>query len=372
MKNKNITKNISLLALLFINEVFIFKYSSRFFSIYQVIPMMLVFAGVAVFVSLRPPKISKKLFIGIVVAWAISLIVIWFKIPAERIEVDRWDAVCFWWQSLFDGEYPWSARTRFDGFCSPLPFFQLLYLPFVLIGEIGLLALVLVLLILFYAVQKVSEVYRSQLIFWILLSPAVLWEMVARSTIFSNSLVALVLFYFYWKKKDSANNFIIAGILSGLILSTRVNWAVPLAILFGYRVVIKKDFKWALWYPSVTVLTFLATMVPILIFWGADSIMNENPFNHQQGHMFTEFKVVLVLSTLFGIFWTRESLNKKLLFIASALFLMGLFFILQFQFDVIDSILSSKADISYLLFSYPFFVWLSMRMSKCGELGLSK
>ena len=69
----------------------------------------------------------------IVIGLAIALI------PATSLQVDRWSATTTFWDSIFQGIYPYGVKTygSTNNYPSPFPVWQYFNLPFWAIGDVG-------------------------------------------------------------------------------------------------------------------------------------------------------------------------------------------------------------------------------------------
>lgn len=355
---------VAFALLLLINELFIVKYAGRALGLMPTVGVMLAYGAIAFALKKFRIPIKKQVLLGFLVVWCLAILFIWYKVPPAQINVDRWDAIVHWWHGVFAGEFPWSTRTRFDGFPSPLPILQLLYLPFVPLGYLGGLLLLTVVGVTIYLVrfstpakgdnQSAKKLYAIDF-FW-LASPAIIWELAVHSTLIMNAVLFVAFLLILGKVQ---HKLVWAAVFSGLILSTRLNWALPILFLVTAYYLEHRQIKNILLYGVLTVLAFGVTFLPIILQWGISDFAVHNPFYHHSKHMPHALKILLLLFCIGMAFYAKCNTQRKWIAIAFIVIMPGLFYIVKdvFQFGFFQAIYENKTDISYVLFSYPVF-WL--------------
>ena len=229
-----------LILYLFVNILFIFKYLTRTEISVPLITVLYI-SGILGFVYLYfkwSPKVSEKLFkYSSFVLLSITLILIavgLLYIDPYTVRVDRWSAVSFFLEGLFNGEYPYGIHTHVSetNFPSPFPLWHVINIPFYLLGDVGI-GLIFFLIITFVTVKIYFNSYRKAFFFLILLilSPAYWWEVAVRSDSLSNGFLVLTFILWYTKKGYSVDkNFWLTIILCGIIASTRLSAVLPVAL----------------------------------------------------------------------------------------------------------------------------------------------
>ncbi|MGC3977322.1 MAG: hypothetical protein QM751_03245 [Paludibacteraceae bacterium] len=150
--------------------------------------------------------------------------------------MDRWSAVTFFIDSVFQHKYPYSVHTHVSttNFPSPFPMWYLINLPFYLLGDVGY-GLVSFMLLPLMLVLYFSQSYKKTILFLLLFvfSPAYWWEVMVRSDSLSNALLIFsFVTWFYLSDKSLNKNLTLAIIIIGLFASTRFSAILPLALFF--------------------------------------------------------------------------------------------------------------------------------------------
>ena len=174
-----------------INVFFVAKYSMRISK-----PFMLVATlGACVFyyVLLRflIPNISKsrRLVCGFCLLSFVSMLVMQYAIDPYAIQVDRWSALHFPIRNLLAGIYPYSAITHLGGSASPFPVWQILHVPFYLMGNVGL-SFFAVTAFFLCSCYKVQGREKALVVCVLLCSSVAVWyEVAVRSDLITNFLL---------------------------------------------------------------------------------------------------------------------------------------------------------------------------------------
>ncbi len=282
-----------------------------------------------------------------------------------RLNVDRWSAIHNFLSNLFQGVYPYSARTHLGGYGSPFPVWQLLHVPFYLLGDVGL-SLFATYLFLLYALSKVQG-RRAALSAGVLLlcSPGFVYEALVRSDLVTNFMfVCAVLSLLVSRQKPLKGSVQLFGVLIGLLLSTRLStgivWFVLLLRPF-LQMGLLRQFRFLLTVSVVFALTF----VPFA-FWDGDMLFffAYNPFVLQtrQGSPLTLllfFPLLLSLAMTWGSSWQRLNFHIGL----SLLLLVVVTFVVNMSTTgTWCELFQSRYDITYFNMSLPF---LCVAMSQC-------
>ena len=357
---------IQILIYLFINGLFIFKYFPRVGASSSIIfAFFTTFLFFAVYIfKFYSYKVSEKTFK--IAFWSLLilmiLIIIWLliKIYPYSVRVDRWSAVSFFLDNLFQGKYPYLAHTHVSesNFASPFPVWHILNIPFYLLGDVGI-GLIFFLLLTAITIQYFFPSYRKSFFFLLLLciSPAYWWEVAVRSDSLSNALLVFVFILWFQKKNYSlSTNFWLAAIACGLIASTRLSAILPLALYF-FKPFIQLPWKQKIGFSlavfGIAVLTFLP-----FIFWDTTNwiFFSRNPFMSQSsiGNPY-----LLILLILFGGWLAFKWKNEQQFFWIVSLFIFV--FVLLSQLSLIYTrgiqgtvFTDSLYDISYFTLALPY------------------
>ena len=207
-------------------------------------------------------------------------------IDPYTVRVDRWSAVSFFLEGLFNGEYPYGIHTHVSetNFPSPFPLWHVINIPFYLLGDVGI-GLIFFLIITFVTVKIYFNSYRKAFFFLILLilSPAYWWEVAVRSDSLSNGFLVLTFILWYTKKGYSVDkNFWLTIILCGIIASTRLSAVLPVA-LFLFAQYIQTNWLKKMLFP-LSILAFVLVVFMPFILWKIDGtyvFFTRNPFMSQ-------------------------------------------------------------------------------------------
>ena len=155
----NIKNGISLVAILFINFLFSFKYLNRVTEF--ALGISIVITAFYIFLYFFSGKINSKTFDKLFVPSLLILLVLFLvafsKIPQETLNVDRWSVIKEFWDAYFQGGYPYGAKSNVGNYPGPMPFYFFMALPFYWIKEIGYFSLAgLIALILFILLRIIS------------------------------------------------------------------------------------------------------------------------------------------------------------------------------------------------------------------------
>lgn len=364
--SRNIKINLSLFIFLFINFAFFVKYLSRATSYYLVISFTLI----TIFYFLLKfrnkiyiPKSSEKVIIYLMFfLFLVGSGFVFYKIPVETLNVDRWSVITSFWDNFFKDQYVYFAKSVAGNPPGPMPFYYILALPFYFIGELGwysVLGFFVFYFILIYT--KKSFEIRFLFLLLILISPFYLWEIMTRSNIFLNG--CLVLFSIIYLLKSLEENYsrkiLFNGIIIGLLLSTRNVFVIPYIVVFLFAL---KDNRIKIletvYVGILSVIVFALTFIPFV--WNhLSDFMTMNPFIIQSGYLMpTEYSLFCVLIS-FGSFWLCKEKNDVYFFSGLLLFFP---IVLHYFYQIllhgfVETFFNSRADISFFILCIPFFVY---------------
>jgi len=365
---------VSLVAIQFVNYLFLAKYLARITNYPISIAFLIVITtGFSIWLMVKKKQeiISTKLALFILTVFCLSACLFLFQIPVANLNLDRWSVISSFWDTCLQGKYPYLAMSHMGNFPGPMPVYFLLFLPFHLIGEIGLASL-LAICSMFFVLKKIHlHDKKIQLVLLLVVSSAAIWyEIICRSTIFTNSI--LVLFYFILSSiymPNTTRKAFILGIAEGLLLSTRNVFGLSFALL-GFNFLFNKSIKLQnviIWGATVA-LTFGITFVPFLLFYWEDFI-KMNPFIIQSTFLLPSYFVIIfgITTLAIGIFCrefeTTVFLNGVLLFgIASVYFIFHVA-----ESGIEKAYFGSIIDITYFVFCLPFFLYTIASKNKTIE-----
>lgn len=355
-------KNISLLLFFFINILFGIKYLSRISELYPLI--ILLFTIISAFLLWKKQAIliilSKiKLTLNILtILYIFFSLTIFYLIPKETLNVDRWSVINSFWDNYFSDKYVYYAKS-FDGnYPGPMPFYFILALPFYLIGELGLYSLLGIILFIYLMNTSFKTKEYSKIVFLLIaLSLFYVWEISTRSNIFLNgTLILFSIFYFLKKYTKNVKNDLIFGIIFGLVLSTRNVFVIPLIITIIFSIKTKKiDLKHLIILGLFTVTTFIVTFIPFV--WNhIEDFKTMNPFIIQSSYLMPfEYSVVFILLSFLSVFICKN--ESDVYFYSGFVLFLTILFYFAYTIYVTNfnhTFYESGADISYFILCLPF------------------
>lgn len=361
-------KIIALVVYLIINSFFILKYSIRqeYFSTLSIflIYNILVVIGIYLIYFFRDfiSKVKKVnyYFLAVCILIFVVFVLVNVFIDGNTLNSDRWSAMHTTINGVLNGNYPYSLKDHLGQTSSNLPGLFFIGLPFYLIGNVSLLQPFIFLVTSLLLFKSKLEMYKKAIIvFLLIVSPAYLWEIFAKSDLLSNIFI-LVFFIILWDIKFKLNYFKYPFLLSffiAFLVLTRGIVVIPLT-LFLFSSFIKSSNKAKLKFSIGFLINMVLISFPFLITLPEIEVIKEhNPFNHQT--RFTPKWVQITFIILPFIFGVRIKKIHQVIF-QSLLFLTLLLF-LSFILEIIDegyknTLHNSSFDISYLTMILPFSI----------------
>lgn len=355
-------KNIAISLFIFINALFVLKYSERVTS-YNAL-LTLAFTGVFIgFFYWKDTILSRIKYAYGFIGSAIFIIlfgIAFTYINVETLMVDRWSVISSFWDNYFQGEYVYFAKSHRNNPPGPMPFYYMLALPFYLIGELGYFSLLAIPAL--WIVSKYLRFNKAVVqfgLFLLITSFFYIWEVTVRSNIMINGLLILFsLIYCLKREKWSLKELIVAGIMVGLFLSTRNVFVIPYVILFLY--LLKNgnlSFLKLIQLGSVAIVTFALTFLPFIYnYW--DSFLTMNPFVIQGSFLIPFHYTVGFVLLAFLFPFLCKSKEDVLFYSGVNLFItIAIYFIYHIIYSGFQSAFyESIVDISYFILCIPFFL----------------
>ena len=360
---------LPILLFILINCLFVFKYTSRLTSgsLYITVAYAII-AVLALILLFRIPDkyYTKKLLGAFLILYIFAAIFILNIVNIETLNVDRWSVIASFWEAVFDGQFPYTAKSIHNNPPGPFPFYFIISLPFHLFGEIGLMTILAIIgfsYLLFYR----SKSYKPTiiLILFTATAPALLWEISVRSTIFIN--MVLVLFYLLWLEYTVNRKFwyqIFTGFVGGLLLSTRGIVVIPYLAFFAFAYLRTKRWHALLTHGFGIIIGFTVTFLPFVI-WDYQLFKIYNPIILQAGFLNLPLLIIFFIATIIiglkshntCLFY--RNLAFTLIIVITTAFLKT---IIQHGWSI--AFHSSAFDISYYILAAPFLVVSRLGMNK--------
>lgn len=363
-REKEVLTYCMMLLFLIINSLFIVKYVPRLgVSIFTVLACVVLYAIISLllfFVVFRKQfnfKFFKELYILAALGAVILMGILLYFIDPFAVQVDRWSAIHFFLQNMFQGEYPYAAQTHLGGYGSPFPVWQLFHVPFYLLGDVGL-GMIFVFTLLAIALPLFFKSYQTALkcILLFLISPAFWYEAAVRSDMMYNFIICLLILILLYRKNITLEKHTIGlAILCGLMLSTRLSVVIPFVIYLlpeFFQVSWKKKIQFVL----IGFFVFALTFLPFLLWGGTQLFLFEyNPFILQtrQGS-FLEVVLLFAMLLFFSTRWKGDfSLCLSYIALTIVVFVSVTFFR---RIMMIEGCFFDVNDITYYNMALPFVI----------------
>ena len=368
---KSLTSRIILCLYVFINALFVDKYISRITSHHWLIAIAYLIGVCAVILGinwlLNNKKFSTKCFWGILIFFPIIAIGIQYAIDPLSIQVDRWSAIHNFLSGMLQGLYPYGQQTHLGGYGSPFPVWQLLHLPFYIVGNVGLSIIVVTILFLWTLYRLYPKKVAIAASVLLCISPAFWYEVAVRSDLITNIMLSAIIVEWLVHKNIKLNDhWIWIGCIVGLTLSTRFVAVIPICVIYGYEF-LQMNWKKQSLFIFIVISIFALTMLPF-VFWKGSTLLffDYNPFVLQtrQGSWF----VFLIFSIIAigGTIWMRGRIAHRWIvtgFLLTSLVTMA-FVEKMWQQNLWNGLYTSAFDITYLSIALPFYIeYLSCSMA---------
>jgi hypothetical protein len=352
-----------LLAYIFINSLFVIKYSSRITNFWPLFSCGFIITTIVI--AIKAPrwlsqieKYGKLTYILITAIFFVVYSLLMWRVDPMSLNIDRFSAIITFCDSVLNGQFPYTGRTHMDNPISGFPGLFLLMMPFHFIGNAGFFNLAVFLLFI-RKIYQLPLLFSTKIVLLILFgaSPAALFEITVRSELIANMILILLLCDWIWnKKKFSYTTSITFGIISGILLCTRGIVLLPLTV-FGIYYLRNTPIRH--WITSGT--AFLSIIIVLFLpfyIWDPILFAANNPFLKQTGYIPTTLVIVSwIVAIIIGLFTDTEyramTYSAILIFIVIIIVFVQNVFIMGFQ----KAIFGSGVDISYFIFSLPFIIY---------------
>jgi hypothetical protein len=355
-------KNVSLFVFLFVNFLFSVKYISRVTNYYLIISFLISLIYFFIWRYKRvlerfPISLSKLNFL-ILSIFVLGCYSAFNKIPVETLNVDRWSVITSFWDSYFNNQYVYFAKSNVGNPPGPMPFYFLLALPFYFIGELGWFSVMgVILFFIFLNYSKTSKLNITTTLILLLSSVFYLWEVVSRSNIFLNSTLVLAVLYYYLNiNKLDLKNLILTGILIGLSISTRNVLVIPFIVTFVFQLkngLIKP--KQFLLLGLISLFTFVLTFFPF-VYNHFEGFKIMNPFLIQSSALVPfKYTLLFIIMAFTAGFFCKS--NKDIYFFSGLILFNSIIIYFLYHINLVgfqNTFFGSDADISYFILCIPF------------------
>lgn len=347
-----------ILMFLFINFLFVYKYSARISDFYLTLSVVYSVTVVLVigFILRHRENLQglnkSAVYFSMVFLLTILYAVAMFHIDPFSTRVGRYPALHTFIHRLLNGDFPYLSGQNISGF----PFLFFVLVPFYLLGDLGLFQLFSFVVFSIIIHRKYANENASHIILLMLvLSPAFLYEVVVRSELLSNMVLIVLLFYILERIKPikSTKVLFFTGILAGFLLSTRGIVLLPYLIFFMFY--FKKDIKSLTFFGLSAALGFMITFVPFVI-WNKELFLENNPLSVQKSYI-PNWLLIISLLVCLVVGYSVNTFKRVYLSISWVLFgVVFLCFTTSMVRDSFNQAVFRSFDITYFCFCLPFLL----------------
>jgi hypothetical protein len=335
----------------FIQFIFTYKYSARYFdqphwaAIISVVVLLLTYFATKS--SLFQRKFIQQ---GVVFAGLFMMVLSWIFTSTEELNVDRYSVIDSFLTAWLNGEYPYLAQSHMGNYPGPMPLYFYIIAPFWWLGESGAVNLLIPVAAWFWLKKSYVNVSRF-MVYLLVLSPF-WWEVLVRSNVVLNGLaIGLAAFTL-----SSDQKTIRKGIFSGLVMSIRT--IASLSIVYEVvRSLKERQYNLVYWVKVGTmgVVVLALTFIPVIVRHSSD-FLTMNPLIIESTFLIPVYYTLgfYAFAVLIGITnpFDRNVNHGLILFVPILTYLIYHIAIKGWE----EGYINSSADISYFLFSVPFFI----------------
>ena len=358
-------KHAILPVYLLVNGIFAYKYGAR--ATPHFLPLAAAYSLFFASLFYALPRIPERLFTGklyvaMAAAYCVFCVALFHFVPQSSIRLDRHEMISLFWDNVSNGINPYTPRMPDSNIPSGFPLYFAMALPFYLIGEIGYLSLLGFALFawLLYRREDIPLRGRTSALILLLASAAFNYEILCRSTIFLNSVLAVAVAAFYGRYfSASRHGFAATAILTGLAVSTRSVIVAMLAPFFIFRLRTDFTLKSTGWFLLISGAAFFATFAPVLFYSGfADRY---NPFMVQASAFLPMSAILAGLAlAVAASFFIRTSAQYHWV-VCLVLFGLAAFYaaynVMIWGWQV--AVFESRVDFTYFSFCLPFLSFIT-------------
>jgi hypothetical protein len=255
----------------------------------------------AVGVAVRLPEArARRLGVGLGAGLVVATAALALVAP-EANDVARLPALDVWLERLFDGAYPYGLPVRPSGF----PVLFAVAFPFWAVGLLALLP-VLGLAVFLATLRPMPPASRLPVLVGLALLPSFHYEVVVHSELFLNSALALAsLPVFEWARRRGHGALVLAAVVAGLVLSTRLYVGAAYAVYGAYA--FRSDWGRGALFASVAFAVWAATWLPLWA-WDAERFAAFGPFA-VQGLYLPRWAIGAGVLAALGLGWRAPDLR---------------------------------------------------------------
>ena len=103
---------VALFIFLFVNFIFCIKYFSRITPFYMTLSLFFVFSYFLLWKFQKELFYIQKTLKYILTCYFIFCVFLFYKIPVESLNVDRWSVITSFWDAFLEGKYVYFRTIR--------------------------------------------------------------------------------------------------------------------------------------------------------------------------------------------------------------------------------------------------------------------
>jgi hypothetical protein len=260
------------LALAAVGAVFVFKYASETLPAAGVAALVFaaLFVGAVLAAQRFGDSVPRSAVLALEGGLVLGTLALALLSPLEN-DVVRLPALAVWLERLAEGTYPYGLPIRPSGF----PGLFLLAAPFWAVNLLRLLP-VAGLLVFLALLRRWPPAHRLPALVGLALLPSFYYEAVVHSELFLNSTLVLgSLWVFEGARRRGTPTLLLAAVLAGLFLSTRLYVGVAYAVWGAYA--FRSNWGRGALFASVAFTVWAATWIPFWV-WDAERFAAFGPF----------------------------------------------------------------------------------------------
>jgi len=346
----------------FINCLFIYKYSSRVTDHAWLLTAVIAIISYVLFAKweiIASGSTLKKLANILVLSVPLVVAIVAFIIiDPQTLKIERWSVIHNFLDTWFSGKYPYFAVSHMGNPPGPMPVYYIIALPFYFFKGYSFLGALGYLLVGYLTLKE--KLNRSQfVILYSILSVFMVYEIMGLSNLFTyTALCALSLLSFEKAIEKRGSAILFSCLLLGLMLSTRSVYALVYVVFFvSYLKTKRLTFKKCTIYTVLIMSVFAITFLPFILFYG-DSFTKMNPFIVQSSFLVPQIYVAcfFIIAIMGGLLASNTAqrffYSGVTLFIAICIYAVYQIFTNGFH----AAFIGSKIDITYFIFTVPFLL----------------
>lgn len=360
MKLLSGTDTVATTLYIVINALFVMKYSERAFDGFVLPCTVLAVVSYYILIRLVIPYIYKweKAVVGLCLLAFAGMVVVQYAFDPLDIQVDRWSALHNPIENLLSGIYPYSAGTHLGGNSSPFPVWQILHVPFYLLGNVGLSFFAVVALFVWSCLKVEGKETTLKVCLLLFASVAVWYEVLVRSDLITNLLLVAAIinlvFPLLSQQWVEGKRWWIACAV-GLLACTRILVLIPIFLLL-LPFFLKMSWRRQVAVALLTLAVFVLTFVPFALWdWQEFYYFKNNPWALQtrQGNLLD-----FILFVPIAVFLAMNHKGNDIRYYRNSAFMLVVFIGVTFLHNMYRlgnwHLFSSVFDITYFSTALPF------------------